>query len=139
MTHHHHRRHRHDRLADNFARAGYSVVAPDPFAGKPTPDDHDRPDLGFSVVEFQDAHPPNATEPVVDTAARHLRGALGVTRLGSASYCFGGRYPFRYASAGTHAAGLGVDSVATAHPTRVTDDEIVGRVGPATIAAAREC
>ncbi|KAL8349326.1 hypothetical protein RB601_001899 [Gaeumannomyces tritici] len=123
-------------LADSFARAGYVVVAPDLFAGKPAPDDHDRPDLGFSVIEFLDAHPPNVTEPAVDAAARHLRGALGVARLGSAGYCFGGRYAFRYASAAKHAAGLGVDVVATAHPTRVTDEEIVGRVGPATVAAA---
>jgi dienelactone hydrolase len=120
-------------LADSFATLGYTVVAPDLFAGKPAPDDHDRPDLGFVAADFLNAHPPNITDPIIASAVAYTK-SLGATRIGSAGYCFGGRYSFRAA-----APGGGVDVVATAHPTYVTDEEIRARVGPATVAAGREC
>lgn len=112
---------------------GYTVVAPDLFNGKPAPDDHDRPDLGLVALDWLNAHPPNITDPIVNASMKYIKETLKPARIGSAGYCFGGRYAFRAAG------GWGVDVVATAHPTFLTDDEIVARVGPATIATGRGC
>ncbi|KAH8812485.1 dienelactone hydrolase [Xylogone sp. PMI_703] len=124
-------------LADSFARDGYIVLAPDLYQGHPAPDDHDRPDLGFNATEFLNDHPTNITDPIVELAIKHLRNEFGVKRLAATGYCFGGRYAFRFATAEKMAAGVGIDVIAAAHPTYLTDDEIKARVVPATISAGQ--
>ncbi len=66
-----------------------------------------------------------------------MRHQLGVKRIAATGYCFGGRYAFRFATENKTAAGGGVDVIAAAHPTYLTDDEITDRVVPATISAGR--
>ncbi|KAK3368508.1 dienelactone hydrolase [Podospora didyma] len=116
-------------LADSFARAGYLTIAPDLFAGVPAPGDLNVP--GFNTTAFLNAHNAAVTDPIIATAIEYLKKKLDVKRIGVTGYCFGGRYAFRFVS-----AGKGADVAFTAHPSLLEDSEILAIKGPAAIAAA---
>ncbi len=58
-----------------------------------------------------------------------MRGALGLARVGTTGYCYGGRYAFRL---GAH----GADAVFAAHPSLLDDGEIAAVKVPVSVAAA---
>jgi len=116
-------------LADSFARAGYLTVAPDLFNGSLATGDINVP--GFNTSAFLAAHGPEVTDPIIAKTIEHVRTKLGVKKIGLTGYCFGGRYAFRFVS-----AGKGGDAAFTAHPSLLGDDEIKAITGPAAIAAA---
>jgi dienelactone hydrolase len=118
-------------LADSFARAGYLTVAPDLFNGTPAPEDLNAP--GFNATQFISQHDVNVTDPIITTAVDYLRKELGVKKIATTGYCFGGRYAFRFL-----AAGKGADAAFAAHPSLLMDDEILAITGPASVAAAGE-
>ncbi|KAK1989136.1 dienelactone hydrolase [Colletotrichum cereale] len=117
-------------LVDSFARAGYVTVAPDLFDGKPRSED---PNAAFNATEFFGAHAPEVTDPKVEKAIAYLREEMGVQKIASTGYCFGGRYAFR-------ALGIpenkGVQVGFAAHPTLLGDEEIKAIKGPASLAVA---
>ena len=126
-------------LADSFARAGFLTVAPDLFGGAPAPGDINVP--GFNTTAFLDQHGPDKTDPIVAAALSFMQ-SLGIPRIGTAGYCYGGRYAFRAAgtlgntTANTTANFDAVDAVFAAHPSLLSDDEISASKAPASIAAA---
>ena len=69
-------------------------------------------------------------DPIFEIVIKHLRGELGVKRLGGVGYCFGGKYVCRWLKEG------GLDAGFTAHPSFVDADEVRGIRGPLSIAAA---
>lgn len=71
-----------------------------------------------------------AVDPIVDSVIKHLRGDLGVKRLGGVGYCFGGKYVCRWLKEG------GIDAGYTAHPSFVDREEVEGIKGPLSISAA---
>ncbi|KAK3399369.1 Alpha/Beta hydrolase protein [Sordaria brevicollis] len=123
-------------LADSFARAGYLTVAPDLFNGEPAPGDINTP--GFNTTLFLSLHGTNATDPIIASTISYLRTTLGVTRIGAAGYCFGGKYAFRFLEGNTNltAQSETVDAAFTAHPSLLENEEIVAIQGPVAIAAA---
>ena len=71
-------------------------------------------------------------DPIYSAVIKHLRGELGVKRLGGVGYCFGGKYICRWLKPG------GLDAGFTAHPSFVAVEELKGIQGPLSIAAAGE-
>lgn len=116
-------------LADSFARAGYLTIAPDLFNNAHATGDINVP--GFNTSAFIAAHGPDVTDPIIAKAIDHARTKLGVKKIGLTGYCFGGRYAFRFVS-----AGKGGDAAFTAHPSLLGDEEVKAVVGPVAIAAA---
>ncbi|KAH7157377.1 dienelactone hydrolase [Dactylonectria estremocensis] len=116
-------------LADSFARAGFVTVAPDMFDGSPAPEDINIP--GFNTTEFLAQHGTNVTDPIIASAVSYLRNELGVGKVAVTGYCFGGRYTFRLL-----AEDKGADVGFAAHPSLLTDEEILAITGPASVAAA---
>ncbi len=120
-------------VADRWAENGYLVIAPamlDRLEFGYETDDYSR--LPHEMVQ-RFSHETGLLDLAAAVKAASEGGKVGVT-----GYCFGARYGFRFASKAWVDAGLGIDVVAAALPTFLTDDEIKARVGPATIAAARE-
>ncbi|KAK1756320.1 protein AIM2 [Echria macrotheca] len=116
-------------LADSFARAGYLTVAPDLFNGSLATTDINVP--GFDTAAFLAAHGPNVTDPIIAKTIDYLRTTLGIKKIGLTGYCFGGRYAFRFIS-----AGKGGDAAFAAHPSLLENGEIEAIKGPAAVAAA---
>ncbi|KAK4232835.1 dienelactone hydrolase family-domain-containing protein [Achaetomium macrosporum] len=108
-------------LADSFARAGFMVVAPDMFDGKPAPMDFNMP--GFNATEFTLKHGPNATDPILAKAVAYPQ-TTGVEKIAATGYCYGGRYAFR------------VDAGFAAHPSLLENAEIEAITRPMSVAAA---
>ncbi|KAJ7505550.1 dienelactone hydrolase [Mycena galericulata] len=97
-------------LADDFARNGFKVVAPDYLHGDPIP--VAAMEAGnFDIVKwFGGGHGTADTRPILDKVIAALK-ADGVTTFGAVGYCFGGRYVFDLAFENIIVAG------ATAHPS----------------------
>jgi hypothetical protein len=77
-------------LADDFARNGYLAVIPEILNN----DAINFGDWGTSKVNLQTwlaKHGPETVEPVVEATIKHLREELGVEKIGTVGYCFGGR------------------------------------------------
>ena len=110
----------------------------DLYEGKPAPDDHDRPELGFNATQFLLDHTTTKTDPIVELGIKTLRNYFKIKRVATAGYCFGAKYAFRFATEQKRAAGVGVDVLVAAHITNVTDDEIKARAVPASVAAGRK-
>ncbi|KAK1991424.1 dienelactone hydrolase [Colletotrichum falcatum] len=117
-------------LVDSFARAGYVTVAPDLFEGKPRSED---PNANFNAAEFFGSHGPEVTDPKVTKAVAFMREQLGIQKIASTGYCFGGRYAFRVLGTPDN---KGVQVGFAAHPTLLGDDEIKSIRGPASLAIA---
>jgi dienelactone hydrolase len=120
-----------ERLADSFAKAGYLVVEPDYFEGDAAPTDMTTP--GFDFIKFFTDHPPEKIDSIIEKTIKHMRNDLGVKRIGTAGYCFGGKYVGRFL-----AKGKGVDVGFTAHPALLEQSEISGISGPLSLATAGE-
>ncbi|KAK2034153.1 dienelactone hydrolase [Colletotrichum zoysiae] len=117
-------------LVDSFARAGYVTIAPDLFDGKPRSED---PKANFNATEFFGAHGPEVTDPKVQKAVAYMREEMGVQKIASTGYCFGGRYAFRVLGMPDN---KGVQVAFAAHPTLLGDEEIKAIRGPASLAVA---
>ncbi|KAK1967874.1 dienelactone hydrolase [Colletotrichum sublineola] len=117
-------------LVDSFARAGYVAVAPDLFDGKPRSED---PNADFNATDFFGTHGPEVTDPKVERAIAYLREEMGVQKIASTGYCFGGRYAFRVLGMPEN---KGVQVGFAAHPTLLGDEEIKAIKGPASLAVA---
>lgn len=116
-------------LADSFARAGYLTVAPDLFDGKPAPEDLNTP--GFNLTEFLAKYGPQHADPIIEKTIKYLREELGVEKIATTGYCYGGKYAVRFL-----APGRGADLAFAAHPSLLEDVEIANVTGPVSIAAA---
>lgn len=118
-------------LADSFARAGYLTIAPDMFGGEALSTDLDLPT--FNMGAFLAKHTPERQDPIIAKAVAFARSQPGITKVAVAGYCWGGKYAFRFL-----AAGKGVDSAFSAHPSVLLDDEITAITGPVGVAYAEE-
>lgn len=107
-------------VADQFAANGYFTVIPDVFNGNevpfPLPADWD-------LAEYMENKMPrvNDVDPIYAAVIEHLRGKMGVKRVGGVGYCFGGKYVCRWLRKGALDAGF------VAHPSFVEEDEVKGR------------
>ncbi|EOA85008.1 uncharacterized protein SETTUDRAFT_91631 [Exserohilum turcica Et28A] len=116
-------------IADQFAANGYLTVIPDVFNGTqvqfPAP-------TTFNLEKYiaTTMPQPDTVDPIYARVINHLRGELGVKRLGGVGYCFGGKYVCRWLKQGALDAGF------MAHPSFVHADEVKGIQGPLSIAAA---
>ncbi|CAO2654393.1 Nn.00g111260.m01.CDS01 [Neocucurbitaria sp. VM-36] len=116
-------------IADQFAANGYFTVIPDVFNGNEVPFP---PPASYNLQEYIKTKMPRVpqVDPMFEAVIKHLRGELGVKRLGGVGYCFGGKYVCRWLREG------GLDAGFTAHPSFVDADEVRGIRGPLSIAAA---
>ncbi|KAF8579948.1 alpha/beta-hydrolase [Ramaria rubella] len=79
-------------LADDFAKNGFQVYAPDYLNGDPVPEAI----MGapaFDIPSWLVNHGSEKTRPVLDDVIRALK-EQGVTSFAATGYCFGGRYVF---------------------------------------------
>ncbi|KAF9883470.1 hypothetical protein FE257_003420 [Aspergillus nanangensis] len=116
-------------LADEFAANGYLCVLPDLFQGdaiKLEDMETGKADLPAWLPNHSTAH----VDPIVESTIKYLRQDLGVKRVASVGYCFGGKYVCRFLKDGKLDVGY------TAHPSFVTKEELAGITGPLSIAAA---
>ncbi|KAJ4359240.1 hypothetical protein N0V95_002321 [Ascochyta clinopodiicola] len=116
-------------IADQFAANGYFTIIPDVFNGNTVPL-NPGPDFDFPTWRATKMPREATVDPIYATIIKHLRGELGVKRLGGVGYCFGGKYVCRWLKEG------GLDAGFTAHPSFVGVDELKGIKGPLSIAAA---
>ncbi|KAI5889215.1 alpha/beta-hydrolase [Schizophyllum commune H4-8] len=87
-------------LADDFARNGFKVVAPDYFAGEAVPDEimNDPERVAkFDIPAWCAKNGNGARRPLIHAVIDALK-AEGVTDFGATGYCFGGWYTFDLAS-----------------------------------------
>jgi len=75
-------------------------------------------------------HGVERTEPVVKALVKHLRGTVGVEKIGMVGYCFGAKYTVRALGDG------GADVGFVAHPSFVDAEELRAIKGPLSVAAA---
>lgn len=76
-------------LADDFARSGLPVYAPDYLNGDPAPE----PNPEFDIKKWLKNHGPEKTRPVLDDVVKALK-TEGIKEFAAIGYCFGGRYVF---------------------------------------------
>ncbi|KAK0738749.1 dienelactone hydrolase family-domain-containing protein [Schizothecium vesticola] len=117
------------RLADSFAKAGYLTIAPDMLEGEALPTDLNVP--GLNLTEYTLRHGPANVDPIVAKAVAYARSRPGITKVAITGYCFGGKYAFRFLSAGRN-----VDAGFTAHPSLLVDAEITAITKPIGLALA---
>jgi dienelactone hydrolase len=116
-------------LADSFAKAGYLVVEPDYFEGEPAPADMTSP--GFDFAKFFAKHPTERIDAIIEKTIKYMRSELGVKKIGTVGYCFGGKYVGRFLR-----EGKGVDAGFTAHPSMLDANDVENITGPLSIGAA---
>jgi len=96
-------------LADDFAKNGFQVYAPDYLNGDPVSEaDMGSPD--FNLGKWFVNHGQDKTRPVLDGVISALK-EQGVTSFAAVGYCFGGRYVFDLAFENI------IKVAATAHPS----------------------
>ena len=63
--------------------------------------------IGFQFTDMDKTKMPGprTVDPIYETVIQHLRGQVGVKRLGAAGYCFGGKYVCRWLKPGGADAG----------------------------------
>ncbi|CRG87790.1 hypothetical protein PISL3812_04811 [Talaromyces islandicus] len=116
-------------LADDFARNGYLAVIPDILHN----DAINFGDFRAGKVDLPawlSKHGPDTVEPVLEATIKHLREELGVKKIGTVGYCFGGRFVVSFLKDGKTDAGY------TAHPTAIQNAELAAIEKPLSIAAA---
>lgn len=105
------------------------TIAPDLFNGDPAPEDINTP--GFNLTEFLGKHGPQATDPIIVKTIKYMREELGIKKIATTGYCYGGKYALRFIG-----KDRGADLAFAAHPSLLEDAEVSGIQGPASIAAA---
>jgi dienelactone hydrolase len=103
-------------------------VVPDYFKGDPAPADL------VNLADFStwiSRHPASEVDSIIDTTIKYMRGNLGVKKLGSVGYCFGGKYVARFL-----AKGKGLDAGFVAHPSLTEKAEYEAISGPFSMAFA---
>ncbi|KAF2656922.1 alpha/beta-hydrolase [Lophiostoma macrostomum CBS 122681] len=119
-------------LADSLARGtSLPVIMPDLFAGDAIPVSSSEGSL--NLTEWRTRHPTPAIDAIINTTLSYMRVDLGLQRIGSVGYCFGGKYVPRWMASGTN--GTGIDVGFIAHPSGLERAEIEGVAGPISIAA----
>lgn len=116
-------------IADQFAANGYFVTIPDLFDGDVVPHN---PPADFDISKWVKEHLPQVptVDAKVEKIIKHMRGELGVKKLGAVGYCFGGKYAIRWLKPGS------ADASYVAHPSFVAAEELEAISGPLSIAAA---
>jgi dienelactone hydrolase len=107
------------------------VVEPDYFRGDPAPADLVTP--GFNMASWINKHPTSDIDSIIESTIKYMKGELGVKRIGTVGYCFGGKYVARIL-----AKGKGIDAGFVAHPSRMENSEIQAISAPLSIGAAGE-
>ncbi|KAG9233300.1 dienelactone hydrolase [Amylocarpus encephaloides] len=115
-------------LADNFARAGYFVAAPDLFKADPV-GINQLSDPTFSFADWNSKHPQVVIDGIIDSIISALQSQFGSKKIAAAGYCFGGKFVTRHL-----APGNGLDVGFTAHPSNVLDAEYQAVANPLSIA-----
>jgi dienelactone hydrolase len=89
---------------------------------------------GFVLQNYIDTVMPRvgAVDPIVENVIKHLREDMGVKRLGSVGYCFGGKYVLRWLAEGKGKIDVGF----VAHPSFIESVEVQEIQGALSIAAA---
>lgn len=116
-------------LADEFAKAGYLVVVPDLFENDPAPLN---PPGGIQSLmsTWFPKHGFDVTRPICDKVLEAVKAELKPNFIGAAGYCYGAKHAIQYAGE------KAVDSVALAHPSMITEDEVKSVKVPICISAA---
>ncbi|KZV70953.1 alpha/beta-hydrolase [Peniophora sp. CONT] len=107
-------------LADDFARNGYKVIAPDFFEGEPVHENlFEDPELraNFDFMAWIGRHSPAHNLTRVKGVINALKSE-GVTHFGATGYCYGGRVIFDLVYAGELNAG------ATSHPSLLSIEDL---------------
>lgn len=108
------------------------MVEPDFFRGDPAPADLASP-AGRNMTAWRAKHPVSDIDGIIAATIKHMRESLGVKRIGTVGYCFGGKYVARFL-----AKGKGVDAGFMAHPSAMEKEEIEAISTPLSIGAAGE-
>lgn len=77
-------------LADDFAANGYLTLLPDILDGEFLPLDVFETG-SVDIPAWASRHGPEQVDPVIEKIIGHLRNELGVEKIASAGYCFGGK------------------------------------------------
>ncbi|KAH6955832.1 Alpha/Beta hydrolase protein [Ilyonectria sp. MPI-CAGE-AT-0026] len=119
-------------MADQYAANGYTCILPDFFNGDKFPDP--RPaDVMAWLSKGTDGNNPHTAEqldPIAVAGIKALKEDFGCTKIGAVGYCLGAKYAVRNFK-------HGVDVGFIAHPSFVTEEELVSITGPLSIAAAQ--
>lgn len=115
-------------MADSIARADYTVIVPDLFAGDAVPSDN-REGPALNLTEWRTRHPPAEIDRILGLTVDYIHNELNISRIGGVGYCFGGKYVPRFL-----AEGKGIDVGFIAHPSGLEEAEIQGIDGPISIA-----
>ncbi|KAF7549228.1 hypothetical protein G7Z17_g6508 [Cylindrodendrum hubeiense] len=120
-------------MADQYAANGYTCLIPDFFNGDQCP--NPRPD-DFNIMTWLaggstggNPHTEAQTDPITVAGVKALKD-LGLTKIGAVGYCLGAKYVVRNFKDG-------IDAGFLAHPSFVTEEELVSITGPLSIAAAQ--
>ncbi|KAA8917254.1 hypothetical protein TRICI_000592 [Trichomonascus ciferrii] len=116
-------------LADEFAKAGYLTVVPDLFQKDPAPLN---PPGGMQelMTNWLPNHGVEVSKPICDKVLEAIKAELKPKFIGAAGYCYGAKHAVMYSGTKT------VDSIAIAHPSMITEDEVKAIKTPICISAA---
>ena len=97
-------------LADDYARNGFKVYAPDFFGNDSVHPDALNPGSTFDLMNWLSKHPPESKLPIIRNVIAALK-AQGITKIGALGFCYGARPAFDLAFTNE------IDVVAVAHPS----------------------
>lgn len=115
-------------LADSLASNDYLVVMPDLFEGDAIP--LGSLEAGLNLTGWLAKHSSKEIDRIIGQTVEHMRGELGIEKIGGLGYCFGGKYVPRWMT-GSGKVDLGF----IAHPSFLTEEEIDAVKGGLSIAA----
>lgn len=115
-------------VSDEFGKAGYRVIVPDLFNGDPAPAN---PSEDFDLkTQWFPNHGFDTAKVVTDKVLDYIKSEIKPSFLGAIGYCYGAKLAIQ------HSGEKKVDSIAIAHPSFVTKDEVKGIKTPIMVAAA---
>jgi dienelactone hydrolase len=115
-------------LADSLAANDYLVVMPDLFAGDAI--SVEEQEAGLNLTEWRALHPTSEIDRIVNTTIEYMRSTLEVEKIGGLGFCFGGKYVPRFLTGSG-----GIDLGFIAHPSSLTEEEIMAIKRPLSLAA----